>query len=101
MKKRLFLLIFAVIGIITTMTICDPIGTSSSCNDLFNANIEALAWNGPGGADVVSCVEGGPTCYHTIILCDERGNPLKDLEGNTISFTERIDGMKNPNPEAQ
>lgn len=98
MKKICLLSIVAVIGMITAIAIIQF--NENNSGGILNANVEALA-AAPGGGDVVKCAPDGPTCYHDIILCDEKGNPLKDPEGNPIKYTERIDGKKNVKPEAE
>ena len=98
MKKNCLLSIVAVTGMITAAVSIQFNGNNSG--GILNANVKALA-AAPGGADVVECVPKGPTCYHDIILCDEKGNSLKDPEGNPIKYTERIDGKKNVKPGVQ
>ena len=102
MKKTSLVSMVTGIGIIAVMAVVQSGGNNRDA--ILNANVEALAWNsgeGGGGADVVKCKPNGPTCYHDIVLCDEKGNPLKDAEGNPIKYTERLDGYKNVPSEAQ
>lgn len=100
MKKKLFLLIFAVIGIIAAITVSITQLRSADCNEILHANIEALAGQG-GGEGIIRCAPEGDVCKYYIMLCDSNGNPKKDPEGNTILVEKEIYGLKNISAEAQ
>lgn len=100
MKKVIFLSVVTVIGIIMVNVVIQS--SRNSCDDLLNANIEALAWNHAGGGDGrVDCMEGENGCTFPIYEYDENGKIITDPEGNPISNTGIIPYLSNIPPKAQ
>lgn len=100
MKKKHFLL--TVLSAVALSAISIIQFNSNSGDDLLEANVEVLAWQGSDGGDGgVHCTKGEKGCTFQVVIYDENGNILRDPEGNPLYVEACIPNKDNLPPQAQ
>lgn len=100
MKKGLFLFAVLSTAILSVISVIQFNG--DSCDDLLNANVEALARSDSGSGDgTVHCTVEPGICEYDVILYDPEGNVLKNAEGEIISIHRKDSGLKNLPPKQE
>ena len=98
MKKSFFLFAVLITAILSAISVLQFNG--DSCDNLLNANVEALAGPGGGGGEI-HCMPEGRQCVYYVILCDSNGKPITDPEGKYILEERAIAGLRNLPSQAQ